>query len=613
MQVDLRQAVKMFYSQSSYENIYQEAVANALDAGAYNISIFFEAKELSDEKSFRLVIEDDGVGFTDERYRKFSKLMNIDEGDISHRGLGRLVYLFYYDKVVVKSHFEGNKYREFSFNEKLDGSVVENWVEVEECKSNSILEFSGYNLTKLKNKSFADPEWIKGNILKKFVSRLFQYKHMGMSFSITITSKIGNRTNQQTITPDSIPELTEWPFASKYSTLGDLTILYSILKTESVKGSVITGISIDDRNEPIEIFADESIPAYYDMIFLLSCDAYQGCTDATRQSIKIPDDQLKVLQHEIRDQVLKILEKELPEVVESNKKQGEQLAYNFPHLSGYFDINTIGIRSKNEVISNAQTKFFKAQRECLLAPSSSTENIDNAIDIAGRAMTEYILFRQQVIEKLKQVDTKDREDVIHNLIVPKREILYEGNFAQDIYKNNVWLFDDKFMTYNKILSERETTDLLTAIDLNFEQKDINRPDIAIIFSDDPSTSEMVDLVIVELKRKGLKPGENMKVEYQLEQRARAIYPLYGGKIQSVWLYGVTSLDNEYKSTLSTMGYSPLYSKGTSFINTAPIVVDWENGTKVPAVRHIMDIDSVINDADARNYAFLQLIRSKFKI
>ena len=59
MKVSLKQAVKMFYSQSSFDQIYQEAVANALDAGARNISIFFEANSLTDVGSFKLTISDD--------------------------------------------------------------------------------------------------------------------------------------------------------------------------------------------------------------------------------------------------------------------------------------------------------------------------------------------------------------------------------------------------------------------------------------------------------------------------------------------------------------------------------------------------------------------------
>lgn len=34
MEINLKQAISMFFSQSSFDMVYQEAVANALDAGA---------------------------------------------------------------------------------------------------------------------------------------------------------------------------------------------------------------------------------------------------------------------------------------------------------------------------------------------------------------------------------------------------------------------------------------------------------------------------------------------------------------------------------------------------------------------------------------------------
>ena len=168
------------------------------------------------------------------------------------------------------------------------------------------------------------------------------------------------------------------------------------------------------------------------------------------------------------------------------------------------------------------------------------------------------------------------------------------------------------MTYSTILSDMEMTDLLRELTKDEVIKDDDRPDIAIIFSDDPKTKDKFDVVIVELKRKGLKPEDNVRVEVQLEKRARGLYGLYPGKVQSLWLYGVVELDNDYKSHLSSAGYHPLYSKGNVFVNTNDITVDWESGIKIPSVRYILDFDAVVNDADARNQTFLNLIKSKFE-
>lgn len=614
MKVSLKQAVKLFYSQSSFDQIYQEAVANALDAGARNINISFEANSLTDIKTFKLSIEDDGVGFTEERFKKFSKLMDVEDEDIKHRGLGRLVYLFYFDKVEVESYFENTKLRVFSFDEKLNDEAKENAaVELgEEHSSGSILRFEGYNLSKLYKKEFADPKWIKTKLLKKFVVQLFLLKKKEEDFCITIQSKINNYSCNEKITPESIPTLTDKTFVSSYSLEGEMTLYYSV--EENGNTSVITAMSIDDRSEPVDIFAEGNEPQGYEMFFILYSDSFQGHTDASRQKIEIQSSDLMIIQKEFRKQINEILREKAPKVLESHQKEAERILTEFPHLEGYFEENVIGISSRNDVIESAQKKFMLDERKLLFKGGSlSDSDYEKSLELAGRTLTQYITFRQYIIDKLKKVDDGQKEEIIHNLIVPKRQVIKAPNSYLNVYRNNIWIFDDKFMTFDVVLSEKETTELLKQIEPESTTRDIDRPDIAIIFSDDPKTASKVDVVIIELKKKGLKGGENIKVEYQLEQRARALYPLYNMKIQTLWLYGVTQLDDAYKSTLDTIGYRPLFSKGTVYVNPNPITITTEpERIIVPAVRYVMDIDAVVNDADLRNRTFMDLIRERMK-
>ena len=69
MKVNLGQAVKMFFSNSSLEMVYFEAIANALDAEATDIKITIQAAGLSETNTLKIEISDNGVGFTDERYK----------------------------------------------------------------------------------------------------------------------------------------------------------------------------------------------------------------------------------------------------------------------------------------------------------------------------------------------------------------------------------------------------------------------------------------------------------------------------------------------------------------------------------------------------------------
>lgn len=605
----------MFFSQSSFDMVYLEAVANALDAGASNIQIHFSASTLSNEKSFNLVISDNGIGFTDERYKKFCRLLDVDKDDKAHRGLGRLVYLFYFDKVKVSSHYNGNQYREFNFDNDFGAQKADNSSTLEDNHdSGSILEMTGYNLKKLKTADFANAEWIRRRILKKFYSLLYKAKKENRDIIITIQTTIGTTNDVRIISAASMPDLEEKTIVTKHSLDGEMTLYYSINECDAKDSSVITAISIDNRNESIDVFADDRIPVGYDMVFILYSDTFQGQTDATRQIITLRPDTLRMLQKTFRDEILTLLAERAPKVIEEAQHEAEQINDQFPHLRGYFEENTIGISSKADVIKDAQTRFIRDQREILCKSTESLTDADfeRSMNLAGRALTEYILFRQKTIDRLKGIDKKDLEATIHNIIVPQRTVLRDGDFSQDVYKNNSWILDDKFMTYTTVLSEMEMTDLIKELtkDENVERND-DRPDIAVIFSNDPNTSEKFDVVIIELKRKGLKSEDNIRVEAQLEKRARDLFAIYADKIQSLWLYGVVELDNDYKALLSTAGYQPMYSKGNIFVHTGDITVDWESRTKIPAVRYILDFDALVNDADARNKTFLNLIKSKF--
>lgn len=602
MDIKLTQAIRHWFSQSSYDMVYLEAVANAMDAGALNINIRFAANSFSDYASYHLEIEDDGVGFTDERYDKFRSLMNVDDEDIVHRGLGRLVYLFYYKKVHVRSALPAC-IREFDFADNVTPCID---TSAENVSTGAQIILEGYKLDKIKDQRFVDPKWIKNKLLHKFISRLSAAKASGKPVKISIETCVGSKVSNETIDADSIPDFEHIDFVSDFTSDGNMTISYSVRECDLKDSSVVTALAIDARDEEWPLFS-QPIPGY-DMIFVLKSESFNGGIDGQRVNIILPKEVKKTLQKQYLKKIREILAGIMPEREEHLQKKLKYLVNMYPHLKGYFNVDAVAVSEDKNVIQSAQERFLHEQMELLKKTSLSTEDYEKSVAISGRMLTQYVLFRQFIIDKLKKTDAQDKEEVIHNLIVPKGEVLEANHAVDTLYKNNTWIFDDKFMTYKKVLSEQETTELLVSIDPSYSVKDANRPDIAIIFSADPEEAEKVDVVIIELKRKGLKAGENMKVEYQLEQRARALYPLYGDKIQTLWLYGVTQLDDEYKSTLSGMGYKPLFSKGTLFINTNPVNVDWKTNKEVPAVRYIMDIDAVVEDADFRNASFLQLIK-----
>lgn len=235
--------------------------------------------------------------------------------------------------------------------------------------------------------------------------------------------------------------------------------------------------------------------------------------------------------------------------------------------------------------------------------------------MSARTLTEYILYRQIIIDRLKNIDTKNREEDIHNLIVPKRKLLSGQNFITDIYNNNAWLLDDKYMTYSTILSERDMSELVDVItEGEVKLKDDSRPDIAIVFSGNPNDEKKntpVDVVIIELKKKGLKLAKNEEVISQLRQRARRLMKYYNNKIQRIWFYGIIEFSTELKISMLEDKFNELFSNGSVFYKEIDVMLDYETKKTIPAGIFLMEFNSFIADADTRNSTFLKVLKSHF--
>ena len=603
MDIKLVSAIQHWFSKSSYDMVYLEAVANALDANATQINIRFSAPSESDYSHFHLEIEDNGVGFTNERYERFRSLMDVDDQDIAHRGLGRLVYLFYFTKVHIESRFPDRK-REFDFSEGVTEYQDDTTLSYE--NTGTTLYFDEYKLSKLKDTKFIDAKWIKGRILQKFISRLHASKAEGTPVVINITIEIGEKRAAEIIDGDTIPNLESQDFTPSYTIDGRMTISYSIQPCDIWDSSIVTALSIDGRDEAFELF-DQPI-AGYNIIFVLKCESFEGGMDDTRQTIVLSGTDKKALEKEYVSKVREILDEQIPQRRETRVRKVSQLTDKFPYLSGYFNEDEVIVSSDKVVINKALSEFARTQMSILSKRNLNTEDYKKSVEISGRILTQYILFRQYIVQQLSEINIEHHESAIHNLLVPRFREYSRESVAADIFSCNLWVFDDKFMTYRNVLSERETTRLLRIFDEDAPENE-GRPDISVVFSANPETAEKFDVVIIELKKRGLEPGENMRVEYQLEQRARALYPYYGEKIQSIWLYGVCDINDDYEAHLQTAGYSPMFSDGHVYFSTNPIVVQTRPlKILIPANRYVLDYTALVNDAGKRNDLFLQIIK-----
>ncbi|WP_151964924.1 ATP-binding protein [Acinetobacter soli] len=614
MEIETGSAIKLFFPNPSLSLVYFEAIANALDAGATDISIEINIQSFDNPKSLQLKITDNGQGFTDENFNRFKTLLK--PRDQYHKGIGRLVFLNYFSSVEVSSTWNKFK-REFFFKEGFDGiSVIENSKFTE--KNQTLLIFNGFRKDKVKSYEDLKPLNLKQKIIDHFLPTLNSFKRKNRNFNIFLKLNTNELNAQKEffsqdviISSDDLPQMTMVDIENHgLDSISKIEMSYHVKR---IKGKVLPLIafSIDGRTIPINLISENSIPSDYHCVFLFESDLFHSKADSSRQKLVLPDGiNDKQLYQVLRKELGKVLSENIPQINELNNKTQKEFESKFPHLLGFFETHTIGLIDKDSALNVAQQKFFQMQKEILQCDHLSNRAYEKSLELSSRTLTEYILYREKIIDKMNEFSNENKESEIHDLIVPKFSELKGENVSSTIYQNNAWLLDDKFMVFRTILSEKRMDKVINAIRLDEEKvNDNGRPDITMIFSADPQDVEVVDVVVVEIKKKTDDEKENQYAVNQLLDRASKLVE-FCPKIQRVWYYAVIEVSKKMELRLRQMNWSPLYSKGKVFYQEYK--TPHPNGYDVPTPTFVMSFDAIVSDAQSRNHIFLEVLRDSMK-
>ena len=615
MDIQTSNAIRHFFPNPSLVQVYFEAVANALDAGATEIDINITTAGATTKNGFEITISDNGSGFDDTSFNRIKELLNAK--DTFHKGLGRLVYLNYFSSVSITSVF-GKKRRSFIFSPSFKG-------ENELCElskpepQKTTLRFVGFIGERVKSLDDLKPEPLKERLLEQFLPYFYRLKREKKPFRVTINLQAQESnpskefySNSASLTQADLPDLkTVHVQEQSISSFDDITISYAIMSDTGTNNS-LTAVCVDDRTIPVNLLPPASIPLNHSVIFLFESPLFKGSTDSARQKLVLPDgistnDLMRVLRRETS----KVLNSELPEISAKNEKTKVQFEEKFPHLSGYFEETSVGIIDKDEALDIAQRNFFKAQKEILESDKLDERTYEKSLDVSSRTLTQYILYRELIIKRLRELTDTDLEARVHDLIVPRGSLLCGNEVIDSLHSNNAWLLDDKFMSFRTILSEAEMKNVVAAISLSSPDNAAGetRPDISMIFSADPNSLEKVDVVIVEVKRKRDNDKENTYAAVQLLQRARKLID-FCPNIQRAWYFGIIKINDELEQFLRDDEWTPLYSKGKVFYRDRTL--ERPGKPPVPVPLCLLSFDAVIDDAAARNHTFLEILKSEIQ-
>lgn len=614
MDIETSSAIKLFFPNTSLTLVYYEALANALDAGATEISIDIDIQAFDKPNTLKITVSDNGDGFTEENFARFKTLLK--PRDKFHKGIGRLVFLSYFDCVEVFSTWDKWQ-REFVFKKGFDGNApLQNTEQAQEAKTK--LTFTGFTGECFKSYDYLRPDAIKPLLIEQFMPTLYERKRNGKAFKISISLKVteSNATKEffpsdAAITYDDLPSMTKISIQdNSLDAFSSIDMYYHVMPV-SGKGSLLVAFNIDGRTIPVNLIPASSFPTGYRGIFLFESDMFHSNADSSRQKLILP----KGLQEEhlyrfLRREVGKILASEIPVITEKNKKVKEKFEEQFPHLLGYFESDTVGLIDRDDALEIAQKKFFWAQKQVLQAETLTDITYKKSLELSSRTLTEYILYREKIIGRMKEMTADNAEAEIHNLIVPRFRKFLKDAMPSEIYQNNAWLLDDKFMVFRTILSEPKMDEVINAIRLDEESgKDRSRPDIAMIFSADPEDVNLVDVVVVEIKKKTSDEKENQYAINQLLDRAVKL-AAYCPNIQRIWYYAVIQISDTMGTRLRQQNWAPLFSMGKLYYQE--FKTERRDGTVVPTPTFVVSFDAIVADAESRNHTFLEILRNGMK-
>ena len=619
MKINLRTAVSRLFPNHSFEMIYIEAIANALDADATEITIDINYNN-SEFSSFKII--DNGVGIDEIRYQRFSNLM--DAQDTSHKGQGRLVYLHYFDNINFESVYRKEQQLEkiiFNFNYNFDDSIYQKKNVFSE-ETGTCVSFSKFSKDRLGSKESINSTRIKENILSEFLPAFYKMKEAGKNIRIIIPTNIDNDFSEEVISIDGIPKFEclkiESDYLKKisprlsekvsYDLFREPLSLYYYVEQTSKKTSIVTSFAIDNRAIKVPIIDKENYIDGFDAIFFLYSKCFDGQVNPTRQELTIDKNDLKEIKKIFKSKIQDIFREKVPDFHKLQEKEKKYLKDKYPHLVGYISEDDVGFSSKKDILFQARDKFFDDQQSILEKENLTNEDYKKALDLSSRNLAEYIIFRQKQIDKLSKISLKDIEVAIHDIICPKKDESRKNNF--NVFKNNAWILDDRFMSFYSSFSDM-TLNKISKLNKNFfkeESDSQERPDFLLLFSkpqDEQKKDKEIDIVIFEFKRLNVDKHERLKASSELVEYASEIKDLLSEDITvgRMWLYALVNIDDKFRRTLRNQDYKPRFSiQGEIWYRPYN-----ELGLEVS----YLDFKALVSDASSRNETFIRILKNDF--
>lgn len=583
-------------------DVIREGVTNSIHAGAQSISIDLHFdKEITffadEERSVlnKIVISDDGEGFTDANLIHFDEICTAHKDSIGGKGVGRLAYLKYAQKVEVTSQLDG-KLIQFLYTPRFDLRDVRK-IESQGDRKTSI------TISSIKDKIYTQVAKLVNSTCDDLRLLLFLRKKAGQLISLKFShnSKQVFDSNYE-FSNTSIEAQTERSFAI------DTEKFDCYLFRDEYPRRGITAMLCAD-----ELCVEEyQISKRFDVCrYLISVTSsyLNKISNMERKRLELPktDDDAdwvlpisrETLLFRVREECLAMINEAAEGDIETFKSINvKKLQKFYPFINVASLSGEVAMMDADEIVKTYRAQEARREDQLVEAIEQGKKvAFDDISHLASEDLARFIVHRALVIDSLAQMPSDSAEHYLHDAILKRNS---DGN---DIRENNVWLVDDKFLSYSSIFSNETLARIVREVNAETESKQHRKPDVAAFFSKDEE-GKPNKLVIIEFKKPSADIFENNKSLTQCRLYANELVKRIQ-TIRQVFAFSIVEIDDEFYDDMKQSGFKDVFS-----LTERVVYNDFDIGfsNEVPLHLYVMPVSSLISDAKARNRVFEEVLR-----
>ncbi|OYY75640.1 MAG: hypothetical protein B7Y43_18595 [Sphingomonas sp. 28-62-20] len=543
----------------------------------------------------KITITDDGEGFTLENLNYFDEICTGHKDDIGGKGVGRLAFLKYANCVEIRSQLKGEL---VSFRYTPDFNLDD----VERSQSNGRQETS-ITISELNEKINTQVTKLVNATCDDLRLLLFLKKQAGRVISIRFT-----HNSKQPFAEDFTfsGEEIEAQKTHSFELQGETFDCY-LFRDEAPRKGIVAMLCADELCvEEYQISKRFDVCRY---LISITSSYLNRSSNIERQKLEIPKTEADadMASPISRDALLPRIHSEclamINEVAEGDIETFK-LA-NIDKLKKYYPFVQIESLNGEAAMLDADevVRTYRAQqarREDQLVEAMEEGRsvaFDDVSHLASDDLARFIVHRALVIDSLAKMPRDSAEDVLHNAILRKHS---DGT---DIRENNVWLVDDKFLSYSNIYSDETLARIVREVGVETESKQQRKPDVAAFFSKDDK-GHPNKLVIIEFKKPGADIFENNKALVQCRLYASELVERIA-TVREIFAFSVVEIDDEFYKDMKRTGFKDVFSLSERVVYDDFVIGSSDN---VPLHLYVMPASSLIIDAKARNRVFEEVLR-----